>query len=60
MDFKRAEEIINSPEKIEVIFEGKSIWIHNLNLKDKTAVISLNNETKEILDVPVNTLTENN
>lgn len=60
LDIRRAEQILDSPEKIDVLFEGKSIWIHNLNIHYKTAEISYENNPEEYLNVPINNLIEKN
>ncbi|SDL06900.1 small, acid-soluble spore protein, H family [Natronincola ferrireducens] len=39
MDFKRAQEIVNSSNHIEVLYEGKAVWIAGLNPHNKTAEI---------------------
>lgn len=40
MDFQRAREIFNSPETIEVFYNGEPVWIDRLFDADKTAQVS--------------------
>lgn len=57
MDFKRAQEIVSSPDTYEVLYKGKQVWITGLHPGESTADI-------EILDgkvratVPVKELEE--
>ncbi len=57
LDHHRVEEILESPEKIEVLYEGKSIWINNLNADKQTAEVTINENSKKI-NVPVEKLVE--
>lgn len=60
MQYQRAEEILNSPENIEVLYNKEQIWIHNLNPGNKTAKISFLDSPEEKKQVPVNELKEGN
>jgi len=40
MNYEQAKEIINSPDFIEVLYNGNSVWIEGLNPDRQTAVIS--------------------
>lgn len=57
LDHHRVEEILESPEKIEVLYEGKSVWINNLNADKQTAEVTINENSKKI-NVPVEKLVE--
>lgn len=39
MDFRRAQEIVNSPDHIIVLHQGKPIWIAGLNPQYQTAEV---------------------
>jgi H-type small acid-soluble spore protein len=58
MDFQRAQEIINSPGYIEILHEGRPIWIDALHTQENTAEIRENKSSKETKIVPVNELIE--
>lgn len=57
MQANRAYEIINSPNRIEVIYKDNSVWIENVDTTNSTANVKILN-TNEILKVPVNELNE--
>lgn len=40
MNFEEAQQIFNSTETIDVLHKGKSVWINDLNPRDKTANVS--------------------
>ncbi len=40
MDFKRAKQILESPDIIEVTYKGSSVWIEEVN--QTSAVVSSN------------------
>lgn len=56
MNFHRAEEIINSGEKIEVLYKSKPVWINILDSERKIAQIT--DSEQNSLDVPVEELFE--
>ncbi|GAW93412.1 H-type small acid-soluble spore protein [Calderihabitans maritimus] len=57
MDFKRAQEIINSPETYEVFYKGKPVWINALDPDHETAEVEVFGEGPSI-SVPVEELEE--
>lgn len=57
MNFHRAEEIINSDETIEVLYNNKPVWINNLDPDRRIAQIT--DSEQNSLDVPVEELFEN-
>lgn len=56
MRFETAQEIFNSPEKINVLYEGKPVWIHNLDPQKETASITFTGSEGEKIEVPVKKL----
>ncbi|GEN36319.1 MULTISPECIES: H-type small acid-soluble spore protein [Aneurinibacillus] len=47
METKRAQEILQSPEKIDVGFEGVPVWIDSVDEQSKTArVHTMDNPTE--------------
>ncbi|WP_418791378.1 H-type small acid-soluble spore protein [Phosphitispora sp. TUW77] len=56
MDYKRASEIIRSPEIIDVTYNGKNIWIKSLNLNNNTAVVSPTAKGEPDMTVSINLL----
>jgi small acid-soluble spore protein H (minor) len=59
MDFERAKEIYNSPDTIEVLYNGSSVWIESLDPRNKTARVISNGIQGKEATVPVNDLEEN-
>jgi len=57
MQAKRASEILNSQNKIEVLYRNNSVWIENVDTTSSTANVKILN-TNEILKVPVDDLSE--
>lgn len=57
MQSKRVEEIINSPESIEVLYKDNPIWIEKFNSGESTAHVKVLGSTKQ-MDVPVDDLVE--
>jgi len=57
MQTNRVHEIINSPNRIEVLYKNDSVWIENVDTTNSTANVKILN-TNEILKVPVNELNE--
>ncbi len=58
MNFGRAQEIVNSPVTIEVLYDGKPIWIEELNPVKQTALVSSGAFKEQRMTVPVNQLAE--
>ncbi|KAB3534091.1 small, acid-soluble spore protein, H family [Alkaliphilus pronyensis] len=58
MDMKRANEIFNASNPIPVHYNGKSIWIAELNHHKETAKIKESLFSHEIKEVPVKELVE--
>lgn len=59
MDFNRAQEIVNSPNHIEVLHQGKSVWITELDSKRQMATVQEEGQVAEgVKEVPVNQLVE--
>lgn len=54
MDFEKANEIFESKDVVKVLYYGQSVWIENLNPVDKTANITLDNDTH--INIPVDEL----
>jgi small acid-soluble spore protein H (minor) len=55
MDKKRAEQILHTPERIDVLYEGKPVWIEGIN--DSTANVTFMGSCKT-MDVPFMELKE--
>ena len=59
MQFERAREIFFSPSTVEVLHDGKPVWITHLHSNNGNAEVKHITSTKnEIAEVPVNELTE--
>ncbi|MBO8127924.1 MAG: H-type small acid-soluble spore protein [Peptococcaceae bacterium] len=58
MDFKRAQEIVNSEETIEVLNNGVPVWIENLNPAKNTATVRPLEGPEIVREVPVTELVE--
>jgi small acid-soluble spore protein H (minor) len=57
MQAKRASEIINSPDTIEVLYNNTPVWINSVDESKQVAGIKLL-ETSSVLQVPVSELRE--
>lgn len=57
MNFHRAEEIVNSNETIEVLYNNEPVWIDNLDSDRKIAQIT--DSEQNSLEVPIEELFEN-
>lgn len=55
MDKKRAEEIMRVPAKIEVVYDGRPVWIESVN--DQNATVTVMGTTRT-MDVPLEELQE--
>lgn len=40
MDYQRAEQILRSPDVIQVFYNDKSVWLEELNQNKNTALVS--------------------
>ncbi|AZR74627.1 hypothetical protein BBF96_15340 [Anoxybacter fermentans] len=58
MKFERAQEILNSPETIDVTYKGTKVWITNLNASKNTAQVKMPATSNNIIEVPVDQLVE--
>ncbi|TMW73478.1 H-type small acid-soluble spore protein [Alteribacter natronophilus] len=58
MDYHRAKEILESPREHDVYFQGKRIWIQNVDNENKTAQIFPATDPNEEMTVPVTDLME--
>jgi H-type small acid-soluble spore protein len=58
LDSVRAKEIMHSPHKIEVLYNGSEVWIDNVKDNNSAEITYLDNKNK--LEVPVYKLIENN
>jgi len=57
MQTYRAKEIINSPDKIEVLYKNISVWIENVDTTNSIANVKIL-DTNETLKVQVDDLNE--
>lgn len=58
MDFNRAQQILNSDQTFNVMYNGSPVWIESLNQDDKSALVKSLNDEGNIQQVPVNKLIE--
>lgn len=58
MDSLRAKQIMQSPETIQVLYEGSPVWLENVNDNNTAEITYFENNRKET--VPVYKLVENN
>lgn len=58
MDFKRAQQIINAEETIDVFLDGSPVWIESLSPGDNTAMVTPVNGVGGVKEVPVKSLVE--
>jgi small acid-soluble spore protein H (minor) len=58
MDLSRAQEIIESPRKIDVQFEGMPIWIDSVDETSKTARVYTEGNPEDKKTVAVTELRE--
>lgn len=58
MDFTRAQQILNSEETFQVMFDGSPVWIESLNLKNQTAKVRPLNGQGNIQEVSITQLVE--
>ncbi len=57
MDMERAIQILNSRQQYDVIYEGESVWIDNLNPDEDTALVHAI-DSGDMIRVPVERLHE--
>lgn len=57
LDLRRAREIIESPNTINVSYQGSPVWLENLNDSSNAAEITLLDRNERI-NVPLNQLVE--
>ncbi len=58
MKFERAQEILATPDMIEVLYQGTPIWIEKLNPGNQSAFISGDSLPGRTKTVPVSQLVE--
>ncbi len=58
MNFKRAREIFNSRERIDVLHNGAPVWIEELDDGSNSAVVKSLNGKPDFFQVPVDELAE--
>lgn len=59
MLYSRAEEILSSPQKFEVLYQGQPVWINSLDQSTQTAQVTLT-DTNGRKDIHVTELIEIN
>ncbi|MDP4146784.1 MAG: H-type small acid-soluble spore protein [Bacillota bacterium] len=57
MDYQRVNEIIQSKDSIEVIYNGRSVWIEDYDKREKTAYVK-DMESQKMINVSVEELEE--
>ena len=57
MDLQRAREIMQSPKKINVLYQGSPVWLESLNDSSNAAEVTIL-DRKERVNVPLNQLVE--
>ncbi|AXI40304.1 H-type small acid-soluble spore protein [Bacillaceae bacterium ZC4] len=58
MDANRVKQILSSPADIEVLYNGASVWIDQLNEDGKTATVHVRGPFKERTVVDISELEE--
>ncbi len=58
MDLRRAEEILASQEVIKVEHKGKPVWISEIRAENSTVKVKKDIFSDQVMEVPVNELTE--
>lgn len=58
MDVNRAQQIVNSPNEIEVMYNGNSIWIEHVNENESTARVHKRENPDTEMTVQVQDLVE--
>lgn len=60
MDFKRAQEIFNSQDTIEVFYNNNSVWIEGIHPENETVDVSINSTNGNVVTVNPTQLKEGN
>lgn len=55
MDVHRAQEIVDSTDQFEVLYNNESVWIENVNKQEKEAMVRIGNHSEL---VPISDLVE--
>lgn len=58
MNVERAQEILNSTDKIDVKFEGVNVWIDSVDQNSKTARVHTEANPEDLKTVAVDELKE--
>ncbi len=58
MDMERAQSILESPEKITVLFREEAVWIHDIDTSNRTATVHFENNEDNLQTVEVTQLQE--
>jgi small acid-soluble spore protein H (minor) len=58
LDYQRAEQILRSPETIQVFHNDQSVWIEGLDKQQNTAIVSIGATKDQKRTVPINELQE--
>ncbi len=58
MNITRAQQIYNSEQNFQVLFNGSPVWIEGLSAGNQTARIRSLNDDENIIEVPVTELVE--
>lgn len=58
MDVKRVKQILSSPADIDVVYNGTSVWIDQLNEDGRTATVHLRGPLEERTTVDISELQE--
>lgn len=58
MNIDRAQQIVDSAKDIEVLYNGKPIWIQNVDERAETARVYTEDEPDDEMSVPVRELQE--
>lgn len=58
MDAKRVKQIISSSAEIDVVYNGTSVWIDQLNEDGRTATVHLRGPLEERSTVDISELQE--
>ena len=58
MNVERAHQILHSAEKVNVTWQGRSVWIDSVDAESGTARVHAENNPNEVMNVPVRELRE--
>ena len=58
MNVERAHQILHSAEKVNVTWQGRSVWIDSVDAESGTARVHAENNPNEAMNVPVHELRE--